>query len=81
MAIHIKKLKVRPRKAQTTNLCGAQLATMLGCWAATNDVHSNGACAQAAQALFQCMRTTPMPKKNHKPTINYHLARLGKNIQ
>lgn len=23
----------------------------------------------------------PMPKKLHKPTINYHLARLGKKIQ
>ncbi|TFK72527.1 hypothetical protein BDN72DRAFT_313646 [Pluteus cervinus] len=81
MAIHIKKLKVRPRKNATTNMCGPQLATMLGCWAASGDLHSNNACAEAAQTLFQCMRTTPLPKKMHKPTINYHLARLGKNIQ
>ncbi|KAF9466394.1 hypothetical protein BDZ94DRAFT_1288380 [Collybia nuda] len=81
MAIHIKNLKVRPRKNVSNNMCGAQLATMLGCWAATGDMGSTGACSDAAQTLFQCMRTTPLPKKTHRPTINYHLARLGKNIQ
>ncbi|GLB35325.1 hypothetical protein LshimejAT787_0208900 [Lyophyllum shimeji] len=81
MTIHIKNLKVRPRKNATHNMCGTQLAAMLGCWAATNDLASTGPCQQAAQALFQCMRTTPLPKKQHKPAINYHLARLGKKIQ
>ncbi|KAF8892616.1 hypothetical protein BD779DRAFT_1436851 [Infundibulicybe gibba] len=81
MAIHIKKLKVRPRKNAANNMCAPQLAAMLGCWAATSDLHSTGACSDAAQVLFQCMRTTPLPKKTHKPTINYHLARLGKTIQ
>jgi len=40
------------------NICGAQLATMLGCWAATNDLHATGPCTEAAQDLFHCMRTT-----------------------
>ncbi|THV06518.1 hypothetical protein K435DRAFT_711327 [Dendrothele bispora CBS 962.96] len=81
MAIHIKNLKVRPKKAAVNTMCGAQLTTMLGCWAATNDLHSTNACRDTAQALFHCMRTTPMPKKSHAPTINYHLARLGKRVQ
>ncbi|RDB24305.1 37S ribosomal protein mrp10, mitochondrial [Hypsizygus marmoreus] len=81
MAIHIKNLKVRPRKNVTQNMCGTQLAAMLGCWAATDDLGSTGLCEDSAKALFQCMRTTPLPKKTHRPTINYHLARLGKTIQ
>jgi len=38
-------------------LCGPQLASMLGCWAATKDVRSVGACRDHAQTLFDCMRT------------------------
>ncbi|KAK7023711.1 NYN domain-containing protein [Favolaschia claudopus] len=56
--IYIKKLRVRPKKAQPYN--------------------SQAACKEAAETLFHCMRTTPMAKKQHKPTINYHLARLKK---
>ncbi|KAJ7109169.1 hypothetical protein C8R44DRAFT_635817 [Mycena epipterygia] len=62
-------------------MCAAPLAAMLSCWAATSDFQSQTACKDAAQLLFHCMRTTPMPKKGHKPTINYHLARLSKKIQ
>ena len=40
------------------NICGAQFATMLGCWAATNDLHATGPCTEAAQDLYNCMRTT-----------------------
>ncbi|TFK26428.1 hypothetical protein FA15DRAFT_588564 [Coprinopsis marcescibilis] len=81
MTIHIKKLKVRQQKAAATVMCAPQLQAMLGCWAASGDLHSVEKCKTAADSLFQCMRTTPMPKKSHRPTINYHLARLGKNIQ
>ena len=49
-------------------MCGAQLATMLGCWAASGDLHSNTACAEATQALFQCMRTTVRFKLRHYPS-------------
>ncbi|KAI0041557.1 hypothetical protein FA95DRAFT_1610928 [Auriscalpium vulgare] len=79
--MHIKKLKVRPQKNKTVSVCGPELASMLGCWAATNDVQSVGACAAHAQTLFACMRTTPFKGKQHRPTINYHLARLGKNLK
>ncbi|KAM6500816.1 hypothetical protein JOM56_003830 [Amanita muscaria] len=82
MAIHIKKLKVRPRKNAANNICGSQLATLLACWAASGDLHSNTkSCADATAALFTCMRTTPMSKGFQKPAINYHLGRLGKTIQ
>ncbi|PFH52367.1 hypothetical protein AMATHDRAFT_74164 [Amanita thiersii Skay4041] len=82
MTIHIKNLKVRPRKSTANNMCGPQLAAMLACWAATGDVHSkNKACSEAAAGLFNCMKTSPMPQKSHKPSINYHLGRLGKTIQ
>ena len=30
---------------------------MLGCWAATKDVRSVGACQEHAKALYECMRT------------------------
>ncbi|KAJ7738462.1 hypothetical protein DFH07DRAFT_752531 [Mycena maculata] len=79
--IYIKKLRVRPKRTQPYNMCGAQLTAMLSCWAATSDFHGQEACKEAAETLFHCMRTTPLPKKSHKPTINYHLARLGKKIQ
>jgi hypothetical protein len=73
MAIYIKNLKVRPRKSElllpcmicsltatdaSNNMCGQQLAAMLACWAATNDLHANTSCSDATAALFHCMRTT-----------------------
>ncbi|KAF9533385.1 hypothetical protein CPB83DRAFT_782908 [Crepidotus variabilis] len=81
MTIHIKKLKVRPKKAAQTTMCAPELTSMLACWAATGDTFNHNACQESAKNLFQCMRTAPMPKKIHKPTINFHLARLGKSIQ
>ncbi|KAH7930846.1 hypothetical protein BV22DRAFT_1078162 [Leucogyrophana mollusca] len=79
MSVHIPKLKVRPRKNAPVNLCQAQLTSMLGCWAATDDILSRSQCKEAAEALFQCMRTTPVRGKQHRSPINYHLARLGKS--
>jgi hypothetical protein len=38
-----------------TKPCAYQLASMLGCWAATSDFMSTNACAGHAQALFKCM--------------------------
>ncbi|EPQ58451.1 hypothetical protein GLOTRDRAFT_114879 [Gloeophyllum trabeum ATCC 11539] len=77
----VKKLKVRPRKNPPTNLCAPELATLLGCWAASNDYGSTEKCREVSQALYECMRNAPMKGKQHRPTINYHLARLGKNLK
>lgn len=40
------------------SLCAPELTTMLGCWAAKNDLTTTGACAESAKALYECMRTT-----------------------
>ncbi|ETW85472.1 hypothetical protein HETIRDRAFT_44209 [Heterobasidion irregulare TC 32-1] len=79
--MHIKNLKVRPQKNTSTTLCAPELAQMLGCWAATKDHLSVDKCASAATTLFECMRTTPFKTKKQRPTINYHLARLGKHLK
>ncbi|KAF9653053.1 hypothetical protein BDM02DRAFT_3087845 [Thelephora ganbajun] len=79
--MHIQKLKVRPKKNAAVSLCAPELATMLGCWAAKNNMTTTGACAESAKALYDCMRTTPMGGKQHRPTINYHLARLNKVLK
>ncbi|TRM61732.1 hypothetical protein BD626DRAFT_404949 [Schizophyllum amplum] len=81
MTIHIKNIKVRPKKKIQRTPCIYQLNSMLGCWAAHGDVMSAGECASHAQMLFECMRTMPPSKPTHKPTINYHLSRLGNRIQ
>ncbi|KAL6309124.1 hypothetical protein BKA93DRAFT_724450 [Sparassis latifolia] len=75
--MYIQRLKVRPRKQVKATPCYVQLSAMLGCWAATSDLHSAGPCQDAARALYDCMRTAPMPGKQQKSTINYHLRRLG----
>ncbi|KAG8872856.1 hypothetical protein FRB97_007291 [Tulasnella sp. 331] len=74
------KLKVRPRKADTINPCVPQLTAMLGCWAVAQDLRNQTACAEAAKGLADCMRTSGGVRKQARPTINYHLARLGKNL-
>ena len=71
--MHIQKLKVRPKKSADSlfilgypdhlsgaavSLCAPELATMLGCWAAKNDMTTTGTCAETAKALYDCMRTT-----------------------
>ncbi|KAI0797785.1 hypothetical protein C8Q75DRAFT_739644 [Abortiporus biennis] len=75
------KLKVRPRKEPVQAACAPELAQMLSCWATSQDYMNTSSCAATAQTLFDCMRTTPMRVKQHRPTINYHLARLNKNLK
>ncbi|KAF8162985.1 hypothetical protein B0H34DRAFT_303202 [Crassisporium funariophilum] len=60
MTVHIKKLKVRQRKAPNNVMCATQLSAMLGCWAASGDLHSVEQCKVAADTLFNCMRTTAL---------------------
>ncbi|KAI0685492.1 hypothetical protein BC835DRAFT_1383839 [Cytidiella melzeri] len=76
--MHIKQVRIRPRKAQPANPCAVELMSLLSCWTASSDLHSMGPCAEASQAMIQCMRTTPFGAKKHKPSINFHLRRLNK---
>ncbi|KAF9009346.1 hypothetical protein BDQ17DRAFT_1235900 [Cyathus striatus] len=81
MSLTIKNLKVRAKKRPVNVACAPQLSKMLGCWAATGDLQSMSQCQQPARDLFECMRSAPSGKGIHKPTINYHLARLAKKMQ
>jgi len=79
--MHIKKLKVRKQKARFQPLCAAEMSSMLACWATQGDLQSIGKCAEKANQLHECMRTTAMNKKKPAATINYHLARLQKVLR
>jgi hypothetical protein len=37
--------------------CAAEFASMLACWASSNDLGNSGACQQSAVALQNCLRT------------------------
>ena len=79
--MHFQKLKVRPRKSlcliplsrltiqlflgRGQNICGTELAAMLSCWAATNDLHATGRCMETVQDLYRCMQTTVSLLKHH----------------
>ncbi|PWN49737.1 hypothetical protein IE53DRAFT_317114 [Violaceomyces palustris] len=75
----LNKLKVRPKKDLASAPCAAEFATMLACWASSNDLGNAGPCRDSAKALQECMATRQTRKGGiSKPTINYHLARLSK---
>ncbi|MBW0469054.1 hypothetical protein O181_008769 [Austropuccinia psidii MF-1] len=79
--VKIPKLKTKSQRLIPAGNCALELASLLQCWATTSDVHSIGQCAEAAKSLSTCMTTTKAA--NHKKTdsINFHLARLGKNFR
>ncbi|SNX81450.1 related to MRP10 - mitochondrial ribosomal protein of the small subunit [Melanopsichium pennsylvanicum] len=76
----LNKLKVRPKKDAAAAPCAAEFATMLACWASSNDLNNIGACKDSAKALQECMSSRKPRGGVSKPTINYHLARLSKQI-
>lgn len=51
----LNKLKVRPRKDLAAAPCAAEFATMLACWASSNDINGLGPCKDSAKALQECM--------------------------
>ncbi|KAH9934892.1 uncharacterized protein B0H18DRAFT_978844 [Fomitopsis serialis] len=79
--MQFKKLKVRPRKEANLTVCGPQLALMLNCFTAKNDIHGMGPCQDSAKALFDCMRTVDLGRAKPRNTINYHLMRLNKFLK
>ncbi|PWN33476.1 uncharacterized protein FA14DRAFT_161306 [Meira miltonrushii] len=76
----IDKLRVRPKKAAIPAPCAAEFATMLACWASSNDLGSSGECQKHAVALQTCLRTQGGSKRVPKSAINYHLARFSKQV-
>ncbi|KIY65033.1 hypothetical protein CYLTODRAFT_424680 [Cylindrobasidium torrendii FP15055 ss-10] len=79
--VHIKELKVRPKKRTMYGMCSMQFMGLLGCWSASKDLQSTGACKLAAESLLLCMRTTVPEGRKPRPAINYHLSRLRKRLQ
>ncbi|KAH8550715.1 hypothetical protein BGW37DRAFT_427386 [Umbelopsis sp. PMI_123] len=73
----LKALKVRPKKLLEASPCIGEMGAMLECWsrAGVDDPR----CAQTAKALANCM-SKPVKKSKSTNTINYHLARLGKQL-
>ncbi|KAN0066139.1 hypothetical protein ACQY0O_000233 [Thecaphora frezii] len=74
------KLKVRPTKDLAAAPCAAEFATMLACWASSNDLSNIGPCKDSAKSLQLCMASKQGRRGPSKPTINYHLARLSKQL-
>ncbi|EPQ32429.1 uncharacterized protein PFL1_00625 [Pseudozyma flocculosa PF-1] len=76
----LNKLKVRPSKDLAAAPCAAEFATMLACWASSNDLSNVGQCRESAKALQVCMASNKGRRVTSKPTVNYHLARLSKHL-
>ncbi|EDP43672.1 hypothetical protein MGL_1885 [Malassezia globosa CBS 7966] len=75
------KLKVRPKKLASKAPCAAEFASVLACWASTQDLRSQSECVGVTKTLRECMATAHQgPRKQAKPTINYHLARFSKHV-
>ncbi|PHZ15232.1 uncharacterized protein RHIMIDRAFT_198477 [Rhizopus microsporus ATCC 52813] len=70
----LKQLKVRPKKILEASPCIVEMGALFECWATAGV--NDGRCTAAAQSLTNCMQK---PKK-HTNTINYHLARLSKQL-
>ncbi|CDH57189.1 hypothetical protein RO3G_11469 [Lichtheimia corymbifera JMRC:FSU:9682] len=73
----LKQLKVRPRKLLESSPCVVEMGALFECWA-TDGIDAKK-CTAAAQSLQECM-SKPVKKTKAKNTINYHLARLSKQL-
>ncbi|WFD38325.1 uncharacterized protein MJAP1_001276 [Malassezia japonica] len=76
----VDKLKVRPKKIAAQAPCAAEFASVLACWASSNDIRSQSTCQEPTRALRECMATRRPAVNRSKPTINYHLARFSKRV-
>lgn len=51
------QLKVRPKKLARKAPCAAEFASMLACWASSQDLRSQAECAEVTKLLRDCMTT------------------------
>ena len=51
------KLKVRPKKLASKAPCAAEFASVLACWASTQDLRSQSECVGVTKTLRECMAT------------------------
>ncbi|KAI8144271.1 hypothetical protein BJV82DRAFT_513927 [Fennellomyces sp. T-0311] len=75
--MHLKQLKVRPKKLLESSPCVVEMGALFECWATSgiDDKH----CQAVAKSLQECM-AKPGRKTKQQNTINYHLARLSKHL-
>ncbi|KAI7899833.1 uncharacterized protein BX663DRAFT_554544 [Cokeromyces recurvatus] len=73
----LKQLKVRPKKILEVTPCVAELGALFECWAANGT--DDKRCGMIANSLITCMGK-PVQRTKHANTINYHLARLSKQL-
>ncbi|CAH7689967.1 hypothetical protein BY996DRAFT_6431450 [Phakopsora pachyrhizi] len=79
--VRIPKLKTKTKRTIPVGRCAIELSSLLQCWATTSDVHSIGQCSEAAKQLSTCMKSAKVVNSKKTESINYHLARLGKNFR
>ncbi|KAI8968600.1 mitochondrial ribosomal protein subunit Mrp10 [Mycotypha africana] len=73
-----RQLKVKPRKIFEVTPCLAEMGAVFECWATTGSVDSKN-CAAVAKNLSTCMGKSRL-RQRPTNTINYHLARLSKQL-
>ncbi|PLW29301.1 hypothetical protein PCANC_24975 [Puccinia coronata f. sp. avenae] len=78
--VRLPKLKTKPNRMIQPGNCALELSGLLQCWATTSDVHSIGQCQEAARNLSTCMKSAKTVNTKKSDSINFHLARLGKNF-
>lgn len=79
--VKLPKLKTKPKRTIPVTSCALELSSLLQCWATTNDLQSIGACSEVAKNLSRCMVTAKAAPAQRADSINFHLARLGKNFR
>ncbi|KAG2196711.1 uncharacterized protein EV154DRAFT_514925 [Mucor mucedo] len=73
----LKQLKVRPKKILEASPCIAEMGALFECWATAGV--DDKRCTAIAKSLTLCMGK-PVQKAKNTNTINYHLARLSKQL-
>ncbi|OBZ84679.1 37S ribosomal protein mrp10, mitochondrial [Choanephora cucurbitarum] len=73
----LKQLKVRPKKIMEASPCLAEMGALFECWATAGV--DDKRCTALAQSLTTCMGK-PVQRTKHANTINYHLARLSRQL-
>ncbi|KAJ2397048.1 hypothetical protein GGI23_003680 [Coemansia sp. RSA 2559] len=76
-AVNIPRLKVKPKKLEAVSKCATEMAALATCWASA--AIDDRRCVETAQALSRCVQKAKAPQKE-KSDINFHLARLGKQV-
>lgn len=76
-SVNIPRLRVKPRKTQALSQCAVEMSALTTCWASSTV--DDGRCAETAKALVACMQKA-RPAKSKGVAVNYHLARLGKQV-